>query len=293
LVLHGRLRGDGAECPRRGRLRCEYTVVISGGWLMPRSRAGRCSCGCRCAGSSATTRSARRGRSPSNPVALTAPRARHTLLRREALTAIAVALAGRAGARLEDRLEHDLHRGLHDPIPNRRDRQRPALPRTGRLRDKHPPRRQRPVGPAAQVRGQLVEQPGNPVLLNIGQGDLVDARRAVIAAHRDPRPPQDIPAQDLVPAAGEAPVQPLPAPAAASPARLGRTATPTAAVQAAGGRGGGRRTPCPTPSGRRCWRCCAGAGSSIRRPGRCGPRCWARVSTCAAVHHVPAAARPW
>jgi hypothetical protein len=118
LVLHGRLRGDGAECPRRGRLRCEYTVVISGGWLMP--RAGRCSCGCRCAGSSATTRSARRGRSPSNPVALTAPRARHTLLRREALTAIAVALAGRAGARLEDRLEHDVHRGLHDPIPNRR-----------------------------------------------------------------------------------------------------------------------------------------------------------------------------
>ena len=47
--------------------------------------------------------------------------------------------------RLEDRLEHDLHRGLHDPIPNRRDRQRPALPRAGRLRDEHPPRRKWPV----------------------------------------------------------------------------------------------------------------------------------------------------
>ena len=41
----------------------------------------------------------------------------------------------RQHVRLEDRLEHDLHRGLHDPVPNRRNRQRPLLRRT-RLRDK-------------------------------------------------------------------------------------------------------------------------------------------------------------
>ena len=29
--------------------------------------------------------------------------------------------------RLKDRLEHDLHRGLHDPVADRRNRQRPLL----------------------------------------------------------------------------------------------------------------------------------------------------------------------
>ncbi len=36
-------------------------------------------------------------------------------------------------------------------------------------------------------------------ILDISQGDLVDARCPVVAAHRDPRPPQDVPAEDLVP----------------------------------------------------------------------------------------------
>ena len=52
--------------------------------------------------------------------------------------------------------------------------------------------------PVLQLAGQLAEQPGHPVLLDLGQGDLVDARRAVVAAHRDPRPPQDVLAVDLV-----------------------------------------------------------------------------------------------
>ncbi len=67
-----------------------------------------------------------------------------------------------------------------------------------RLRDEHPPRRQRPPPPLPQIRGQLVEQPGHPVLLDIGQGGRVDARRAVVAAHLSPRPPQHVPAVDLV-----------------------------------------------------------------------------------------------
>jgi hypothetical protein len=46
----------------------------------------------------------------------------------------------RQHVRFEDRLEHDLHRGLHDPVAHRRNRQRPDLVTT-RLRDEHPPGR--------------------------------------------------------------------------------------------------------------------------------------------------------
>ncbi len=49
-----------------------------------------------------------------------------------------------------------------------------------------------------QFAGQLVQQPGHPVLLDLVQGRLVDARRAVVAAHRHPRPPQHVSAEDLV-----------------------------------------------------------------------------------------------
>ena len=94
---------------------------------------------------------------------------------------------------LEDRPEHDLHRGLHDPVTNRRNRQRSLLC-ASRLGDKHPPGRQR-TGPAFP---QLAGQPGNAVLLDMGQGDLVNARRAIVAAHRGPRGPQNVTAADLV-----------------------------------------------------------------------------------------------
>ena len=58
--------------------------------------------------------------------------------------------------------------------------------------------RQRPERSRLQLRFQLTEQPGNPVLLDGGQGGLVDARSAVVAAHLAPRPLQDVPAADLV-----------------------------------------------------------------------------------------------
>ena len=105
--------------------------------------------------------------------------------------------AARQEIRLEDRLERDLHRRLHDPVANRRNRQRPLL-RGPRLGDQDPPGRQRPVPLLPQLAGQLIEQPGDPVLLDSGQGDLVDTRRAVIPAHRDPRAPQHVTAADLV-----------------------------------------------------------------------------------------------
>jgi len=99
--------------------------------------------------------------------------------------------------RFEDRLEHDLQRGLHDAVPNRRNRQRPTLARAG-LRDEDPARRQRPIAAVFQLGGQFIEQPGNPVLLDLVQGDPVDARCAIVDAHCDPRPPQHVSAVDLV-----------------------------------------------------------------------------------------------
>ena len=54
-----------ARSSGRGR-RGGCTAGITAGWMMPRSPGGRCSCGCRCAGSSATTSVARRGHSPSS-----------------------------------------------------------------------------------------------------------------------------------------------------------------------------------------------------------------------------------
>src|SRR5204863_6086293 len=67
-----------------------------------------------------------------------------------------------------------------------------------RLGDQHLARRQRTPCPGPQLASQLAEQAGYPVLLDIRQGGLVDARRAVVPAHRDPRPPQDVFAVDLV-----------------------------------------------------------------------------------------------
>jgi transposase len=104
LVLHGRSRGDGAECPRCGqvsvRVHSRYQrrladAPIAGRPVQLRLQVRRFFCD----NPVCTTRTF-----AEQPVALTAPRARHRLLRREALTAIAVALAGRAGARLAARL---------------------------------------------------------------------------------------------------------------------------------------------------------------------------------------------
>ena len=78
-----------------------------------------------------------------------------------------------------------------------RNRQRPLLIRA-RLRDEYPPGGQRPVSAFPQFAGQLIKKPGDPVLLDGRQGGLVDARRAVIRAHLDPRAPQNITAADLV-----------------------------------------------------------------------------------------------
>jgi site-specific DNA recombinase len=100
--------------------------------------------------------------------------------------------------RLEDRFEHDLHSGLHNPVPNSGNRQWTVLVRGPRLGDHHPTCGRRTVPTLAKFGGHLVKQPGYPVLLDLGQSDPVDARCAVVTAHHDPRAPQDVSAVDLV-----------------------------------------------------------------------------------------------
>ena len=64
--------------------------------------------------------------------------------------------------RLEDRLDDGLQGRLHDPVADRRDRERTLVLPSG-LGYAHPSGRKRPIGPSLQVRSQLVEQPVDPV----------------------------------------------------------------------------------------------------------------------------------
>jgi hypothetical protein len=67
---------------------------------------------------------------------------------------------------------------LHDPVAHRRDRQRPPFLTTG-LRDEDPTRGKRTVATLLEARGQLVEQPIDPVLL-----DMSKVMRSMPAAPR-------------------------------------------------------------------------------------------------------------
>ncbi len=106
-------------------------------------------------------------------------------------------IAVRRHVGLENRFEHNLGRRLNDAVTNRRDRQRPLLGRPG-LGDPNPTSRKRSPSIGLQVRGQLLEPPIYAVLLDLGEGDPVDASRALIGAHLTPRSLQDISAPDLV-----------------------------------------------------------------------------------------------
>ena len=85
----------GAAGPRAG-----CTAPTGGGWLMLRSAAAGCWSGWRCGGSSAATRAALRVTFAEQVEGLTSRRARRTPPLARMLTMIALALAGRAGARL-------------------------------------------------------------------------------------------------------------------------------------------------------------------------------------------------
>ena len=105
----------------------------------------------------------------------------------------------RGKVRLKDRLEHDLQRGVHDAVTHRGNRERSLLGRS-RLGDIHPPRRKHPIRPLPQFAGQFIKEPVDAVLpFDPVHSGPVNTRCAVVTAHRDPRAPQDVSAQDLVP----------------------------------------------------------------------------------------------
>ena len=96
----------------------------------------------------------------------------------------------------EDRFDRRLQSRLHDAVTHARDRERTLLVRTG-LGDPHPAGWQRPVLSSLEVRGQFVEQPGHPLVLDVGDG-----RWSMPAAPRlrrtAPGALQHVPAMDLV-----------------------------------------------------------------------------------------------
>jgi len=94
---------------------------------------------------------------------------------------------------LEHWLDDKLYCRLHDAVADSGDRERAKLLAPG-LRDEHPARGKRTPAPLSQIRGQLVEQLGNAVALNVGDGLSVDAGRAFVGSHQLPRTLQDVPA---------------------------------------------------------------------------------------------------
>ena len=100
--------------------------------------------------------------------------------------------------RLEDRLEHDLHRGLHDPVPNREESTAAAARPSTRLGDQHPPRGQRPIAALPQFAASSSSSRAIPYSSTSAKVILSMPGAPLLPAHRDPRAPQDVPAIDLV-----------------------------------------------------------------------------------------------
>jgi len=106
--------------------------------------------------------------------------------------------------RLEDRLDHELHRRLHHSVPYRRNPQRPLL--SIRLRNVLPPHRWRPVFPSLQVFLDSFQKLLHPVFLDGLDGLPVQPRGTSIGSDPTPCFPQDIHPVDPVQQRMESPV---------------------------------------------------------------------------------------
>src|ERR1019366_431324 len=97
---------------------------------------------------------------------------------------------GRTEVRLEDRLEHELGRRLHDPVAHRRDAQASELPRA--LRDQPLTRGQRTIGATLELLAELGEDTINAHLLDMLAGLAIDTggTRPPVAFHPLPRDEQ-------------------------------------------------------------------------------------------------------
>ena len=136
-------------------------------------------------------------RSASTTVGVAAAEQRVHLLDRVRPAALRPIAVGRGvEIRLEDRLQHQLGGGLHHPVPDRRDAERPLA--AAGLRDHHPSHRRWPVGLLRQV----LPDPGEPLLpacrLDHRERHPVHARCALVGARQVVGVAQDVRATDLV-----------------------------------------------------------------------------------------------
>jgi hypothetical protein len=98
---------------------------------------------------------------------------------------------------LEDRLNDDLDGCLNHAVTDSRNRERTELLTTG-LRNENPARWKRTPTTVPQIRGQLIEELRDAVLLDVGDGLLVDASCALVGAHQLPRALEHVHPMDLV-----------------------------------------------------------------------------------------------
>ena len=110
-----------------------------------------------------------------------------------------------AEVRLEDRLQHQRRRHLHNPISHRRDAKWP--PAAIGLRDVTPQNRLRTIPACAQHRAELVQHPPDPVLLDLGQGLTIHPGRAAVASDAPPRLLEDVTPPDPVHQGVETPLR--------------------------------------------------------------------------------------
>ncbi len=98
---------------------------------------------------------------------------------------------------LQDGLEHNPEGRLDHPVANRSDTERTkfCLPWFGYP---DPPHRLGTVGAVQQPGLDHVEEPLDAGGLDVSDGDDVDTRSTLVGAHLQPRPPENVPAEDPV-----------------------------------------------------------------------------------------------
>ncbi len=107
-----------------------------------------------------------------------------------------IAVGARQEIGLEDRLQHDLGRLLHDAIPDGRDAEWPFA--SVSFRDEPSPHRCGTVGALSEVGLQLVEHALHAVDLHVGERLTIDACRTSVAPDPLPCRPQDVTPVDAV-----------------------------------------------------------------------------------------------
>ncbi|MGZ6639288.1 MAG: hypothetical protein ACXVII_41445, partial [Solirubrobacteraceae bacterium] len=89
---------------------------------------------------------------------------------------------------------------MHDLVvcDDRRNPERPQLPRPARFRDTNSPQRLRPVTPGPEPLGELFEELAPPGVHDAADGHAIDARSSSVGTDLAPSLPEHVAADDLV-----------------------------------------------------------------------------------------------